>query len=155
MEKNTYKYHAFIAHSSDDLEIAVKFCKKLEKEFTIYFMHRDFKAIGHYIPVEIEKNLQRSRKVILLFSKKFLESDWCNFERVNTEKLTMNRKEVVSMPILLPGFSPDDIPKYLSRISYLRYEDCSCNNTDDRKIGSCCDVVTEFWEKVCGSLRGS
>jgi len=81
-DSKEYKYNAFVAyHNSDYKWVCGPLCSYLEKErnHVLCLHHRDF-IHGSFIADNVCDAISQSRKTILVISKQFLESNWCEFE---------------------------------------------------------------------------
>ena len=96
-------YDAFVAYAGEDVTwIRNELIPNLENKrgFRLCIHQRDFN-IGRPIIENIVNNIQKSRHVILILSRWFLQSEWCEFELVmatNKERETHND---IIIPILL------------------------------------------------------
>ena len=82
-EDGEYMFDAFVAYSAED-EKWVRTClvRKLEdgrKPYKLCVHHCNFLP-GQFIADNIMRAIQLSRKTILVITKSFLDSHWCNFE---------------------------------------------------------------------------
>lgn len=76
------KFDAFIAYSSNDMNLINNYVEKLEngdRKYKLCIYHRDF-PIGQYISECILKAIADSRRIIILLTKDFIESPWGRFE---------------------------------------------------------------------------
>lgn len=75
------KYHAFIAYSNEDKSWADKILKLLEGKYHLKccIHYRDFQ-VGRNFRDNMADSVYQSFKVIALFSKNFVNSDYCPYE---------------------------------------------------------------------------
>uniref|UniRef100_A0A6J0S9Q2 Toll-like receptor 2 n=1 Tax=Pogona vitticeps TaxID=103695 RepID=A0A6J0S9Q2_9SAUR len=78
-----FTYHAFISYSFSDAEwVRRELLQKLEASSPPYHVcihERDFTP-GRWIIDNIIDNIEKSRKVIFVLSRSFVDSEWCNYE---------------------------------------------------------------------------
>lgn len=110
------KYHLFIAHSAIDSQQALKICKELESRFLLkcMFFDRDFMPAKR-IDENIQQEMEKSVKVLLLLSPDFLNSHWCDMEARLAVQMSFERKfDLRIIPVLLRDLDPDnDLPPFL------------------------------------------
>lgn len=110
------KYHLFIAHSAIDSQQALKICKELESRFLLkcMFSDRDF-IPAKRIDENIQQEMEKSVKVLLLLSPDFLNSHWCDMEARLAVQMSFERKfDLRIIPVLLRDLDPDnDLPPFL------------------------------------------
>lgn len=75
------KYHLFISCSSQDMEEVNKICRDLENRFFFICMQhdRDF-VIGKRLDENIQSEMAKSVKVLILMSPEYITSPWCMSE---------------------------------------------------------------------------
>nr|WBP49911.1 Toll-like receptor protein [Mimachlamys nobilis] len=84
-EGQEFVYDAFVAHHVDNrlwvINHLLPFLEK-QRELRLCLHERDFLP-GSFIADNIVNNMKVSRKVILVFSRDFVNSEWCLFEATN------------------------------------------------------------------------
>lgn len=98
-----YEYHAFIVYCDADRNWVHNVCvKKLENEegMKICIHHRDF-DIGEPVTGNIEKYMSKCRKVIVVMSNNFAESEWCQWEVDLVHERRRRQGKGVSLLIML------------------------------------------------------
>lgn len=98
-----YEYHAFIVYCDADRNWVHNVCvKKLENEegMKICIHHRDF-DIGEPVTGNIEKYMGKCRKVIVVMSNNFAESEWCQWEVDLVHERRRRQGKGVSLLIML------------------------------------------------------
>lgn len=110
------KYHLFIAHSAIDGQQALEICKELESRFLLkcMFFDRDFMPAKR-IDENIQQEMEKSVKVLLLLSPDFLNSHWCDMEARLAVQMSFDRNvNLRIIPVLLRDLDPDcDLPPFL------------------------------------------
>ncbi|XP_062594556.1 uncharacterized protein LOC134255973 [Saccostrea cucullata] len=109
-------YHLFIAHSAVDGDQALKICQELENRFLLKCMYydRDF-TIAKKIDENIQHEMEKSVKVLLVLSPDFLCSHWCDMEARLAVQMSFDRKfSLRIIPLILHGLDTDnDLPPFL------------------------------------------
>ncbi|XP_052057701.1 toll-like receptor 13 [Mytilus californianus] len=98
-----YEYHAFIVYCDADRNWVHNVCvKRLENEegMKICIHHRDF-DIGEPVTGNIEKYMSRCRKIIVVMSNNFAESEWCQWEVDLVHERRRRQGKGVSLLIML------------------------------------------------------
>lgn len=72
----TEEYHAFISHSQEQSEIAGKICATLENDKFKVYNYETANEWGKDVHTNIYTAINKSHKVVLLVSKKFMESEY-------------------------------------------------------------------------------
>ncbi|KAJ1081206.1 hypothetical protein NDU88_001389 [Pleurodeles waltl] len=127
----TYSYHAFVSYSSSDADwVRRELLYRLEQcnpAFSICIHERDFMP-GKWIIDNIIENIEKSRKVIFVLSRSFVDSEWCNYELYFAHQRFIGHafddvilvvKENVSMDSLPSKFCK--LRKMLSTKTYLEW----------------------------------
>ena len=81
--QENYQYDAFVAYSQKDEEwVRTILIRKLESQARPYFLCVHYRSFlpGQYIAQNIIDAVAKSRKTILLVTKGFARSSWCEFE---------------------------------------------------------------------------
>ena len=147
-DNNVYQYDAFVVYSDED--------RQWVHNVLLYELEtvRGMKVCVHFqdfIPGEvIDKNIvdaiDNSRKTLLILTKHFLVSEWCEYEmRSARNKLQAEGKDVV-VPILLAEL-PDDyfnpsVKNLIREKTYLQWETSIAGQE-------------YFWEKLAIALRSN
>ena len=82
-EKTDFRFDAFISYCSNDEDwVRLKLVANLEKEATKYKLCLHYRHFlpGRNITDNITATVQESRKTVLVVTKKYLKSGWCDFE---------------------------------------------------------------------------
>ncbi|XP_052089707.1 toll-like receptor 3 [Mytilus californianus] len=77
-----FEYNAFVVYCEADRDwVHTKFVQRVEKEegLKLCIHHRDFE-IGQPIIDNIDKFVEKSRKVVVIMSNDFAKSEWCQWE---------------------------------------------------------------------------
>ena len=142
-----YIYDAFVAYAGEDLGwVRKELISNLEirQRFSLCLHQRDFQ-VGRPIIDNIVNNIQKSRCVILVLSKWFLQSDWCRFEL----DMAMNKEHVVHNDIIIPifleqintGAASDVLKSILLHKTFIVWP-------KDRSI----QLKTIFWKRLAKSI---
>lgn len=116
------KYHIFISCSSQDMEEVNKICKDLEDRFFFICMQhdRDF-VIGKRLDENIQSEMAKSVKVLILMSPAYITSPWCMSEADEAVRLSYSEREKLKIiPVMLRP--PDDgleLPAFLKKYRYI------------------------------------
>ncbi|XP_071168724.1 toll-like receptor 4 [Mytilus edulis] len=117
-EQSDYKYSAFVAYHNDNYSWV---CGPLtsflegEKKLSLCLHDRDF-ALGSLIVDNIFEAISQSKKVILIVSKSFLKSTWCEYELDMARMRMFRENKDILIVILVEKIPPEDMPKSLLRI---------------------------------------
>ena len=107
-------YHAFLSHSNQDNEFALKLFNTLESEefgFKICYHERDF-IPGQPILSNISTAIKDSLKTIIILSPNFSASRWCQLEAELTMSLSIDMEESeMLIPLLIADGT--DIPDFV------------------------------------------
>lgn len=98
-----YEYDAFIVYSDSDREWVHNVCvKKLEEEEGLHVCihHRDF-DIGEPVTGNIEKYMSKCRKIVVVMSNNFAESEWCQWEIDLVHERRRRQGKHVSLLVML------------------------------------------------------
>src|SRR5271166_6195772 len=82
-QEPNFKYDVFISFSSEDKQwVHDVLLKRIEAErFRALVYDRDFTP-GAFIIKEIERGVQQCRKTLLILTRAYIESDWCEIENI-------------------------------------------------------------------------
>ncbi|KAK3593117.1 hypothetical protein CHS0354_018245 [Potamilus streckersoni] len=96
-------YDAFVSYSSKDNDYVVhELIPVLEKYFNyrICVHYRNF-SVGAAIAENIVSSVESSKRVIVVLSKNFIESDWCHYEfQIAYQRLLSEKKNRIIMILL-------------------------------------------------------
>lgn len=145
------KYHIFIAHSTVDHQLAVDICKELERRFLLKCMlfDRDFLP-AKPIDVNVQHELEKSVKVLLLLSPDFLKSQWCDMEaRLAVQMCYDPNFKLKIIPVLVRGLNVDsNLPPFLKPFRYIdaqKESDCPAKiNEAFYQIGNTANLINIF-----------
>ena len=102
----TYDHDIFLSHNHNDQAWTTKLAERLEQEtwqgrrIKVFFSPWDIRP-GQSIPQEIEKGLERSRKVGLIMSPDAMESAWVELERLVTTHIAISARDERLIPLYL------------------------------------------------------
>uniref|UniRef100_A0A8W8J5X0 TIR domain-containing protein n=1 Tax=Magallana gigas TaxID=29159 RepID=A0A8W8J5X0_MAGGI len=134
-------YHLFIAHSTVDHQLAVDISKELGGRFLLKCMlfDRDF-IPAKPIDVNVQHELERSVKVLLLLSPDFLKSQWCDMEaRLAVQMFYDPNFNLKIIPVLVRGLNVDsDLPPFLKPFRYI----------DAQKESDCTAKINEAFYQI-------
>ncbi|CAH1803230.1 unnamed protein product [Owenia fusiformis] len=113
-----YKYHAFIAYAHEDKELAEKIAEILEPYGAkLMFADKEFQP-GKTIVGNIEEKIHQSRRLLVICSKKFTESNWAQYEAIQgIQKMMTLGSQFVQ--IVKHNIQHSDMPKYLNWLTYI------------------------------------
>ena len=126
-------YDAFVSYSSDDEDfVARKLVPYLEEDrkgrqgYRLCVHYRDF-AVGASIAESIISAVERSKRVIIVLSENFLNSEWCQFEFQKAHhQLLEERKNRIIMIVLHDinnNMLDQQLKDYLKTRTYVKYGD--------------------------------
>lgn len=151
-DSKEYKYSAFVAyHNSDYKWVCGPLCSYLEKErnHVLCLHHRDF-IPGSFIADNICEAISQSRKIILVISKQFLESYWCEFELEMARMQMFHESRDMLIVIFLQNISKHEMPKSLLRV----WDKVTCleikDTTDISNLNANEDSL--FWKRLFEAL---
>ena len=108
-ESEDFKYcqfDAFISYCSKDEDwVRTVLVKQLESRKKPYKLCIDFRNFmpGEYITDNIIAAIKESRKVILVITKSYIRSGWCDFEMRAAQQQHLGKKRGDIVPIVFPG----------------------------------------------------
>ena len=148
LENDTYEYDAFVAFHENEFDfVENQLLPHLEEEgphkLNVCVHYKHF-TVGGFIEENIIKAIEQSRKTLLILSKGFLQSEWCEFEyRMARVKAFEKRKNVI-LPIIMEELPVRDMSKslcsLLAEASYLEWP----NGPEQRDI---------FWTNLREALK--
>ena len=118
LENDTYPYDAFVAFHENEFDfVENQLLPHLEEEgphkLNICVHYKHF-TVGGFIEENIIKAIEQSRKTLLILSKGFLQSEWCEFEyRIARVKAFKKRKNII-LPIIMEELPVRDMSKSLT-----------------------------------------
>ena len=151
VDKETYCYDAYISYSEDDSSFAEGIlAQKLEEihGLSLYLYDRDG-IPGHYTHATILHNIEKSRRIIVVFTKSYLKNERCLFELNMTIQKQMRKKitSKVLYVIEMESISGQDIPEesmaLLNTGLYIEYPPLDPQGN------------TIFWEKLRHTIKPS
>lgn len=128
------KYDAFISFSSEDLEFVsnhlVPGLEEGNKPFKLCLHYRDW-VVGDFIPAQIARSVDESRRTVIVLSKNYLHSVWGRTEFRTAYKLVysndLNERRSRIIVILYGDISTEDLDpelkSYLSMNTYIKWGD--------------------------------
>lgn len=149
-ESKDYKYSAFVAyHHSDYKWVCGPLCSFLEKEkgLSLCLHHRDF-VPGNLIADNIIEAVSISRKVVMVVSKNFLESSWCEFELDMARMQMFQENRDMLIVILLHSISSTEMPKSLLKI----WNKVTCIEASSDFVDKHFNADHIFWKRLYESL---
>ena len=129
-QTRNYVYEAFVAYDKDDRGwVRNELITHLEtpnnddsendemfrKPMRLCIHERDFE-LGNWIEENIVIAIERSRRIILVISSNFLNSNWCRFELEMARMHSMERGRNIVVPILMGNVAFGDMPASLQMI---------------------------------------
>ena len=108
-------YDAFISHSSQDGEVALRLAGELEREGFVVWLDKREVLVGHNIVQEVDLGISQSRFLIVLLSRLSTESEWVRKEWTAAYVTEIESKDVVVLPVLV---EPCSIPASLKTKRY-------------------------------------
>ena len=144
-----YEYSAFVAyHESDGAWVRNRLMRKIEDtwKLNLCIHERDF-IPGETIIENISRGIENSRRVILVISNSFIESNWCMMELRLARQTALDRGYDVVIPIILEDMQYDGggrvMLNVLKRKTYLEWPRGSLEGQ------------TLFWHRLHGTLHQS
>lgn len=112
-------YHAFISYRDvdEDREWVNNLIEKLEKHHQLKCCNHvyDFQP-GRKIVENIKDAVLKSVKTLIILSKEYHDSHWCNFEVEYTHQMSMEMREQILIPVLKEDC---EIPEHLKPFTYI------------------------------------
>ena len=114
-----FVYDVFISYSHRDSEWVLDSLLPILKENNVKVcIDRECFELGAPIITEIEKAVEQSRKTLLVFTPKYLESKWTEFENILVSTLDPSASERRCIPIML---APCEFPPRFRALIYLDF----------------------------------
>ncbi|XP_067832002.1 toll-like receptor 18 [Heptranchias perlo] len=115
----TYTYHAFVSYSHSDAEwVREELVRRLEgarPPYRVCIHERDFTP-GNWIIDNIIENIESSRKVILVLSRNFVNSEWCNYELYFAHQRAIGRSFQDVVLLVMEAISSDSLPSKFCKL---------------------------------------
>ncbi|XP_063899316.1 protein toll [Helicoverpa armigera] len=128
VDKNK-EFDVFISYAHKDREFLTKLLPKLENDFGLKTCvhYRDW-AVGDFIPDQINRSVENSRRTIILLSDNFLESDYANMEFRAAHNLALKEGKTRVILILLHDITKheklsDELKLHMKMNTYLKWDD--------------------------------
>jgi len=121
---SSYTYDVFISYSHQDKEwVRMELLPRIEAEnLHVCIDYKDFK-VGAPIVTEIELAILTSRKVLLIITPAYLESNWANFEKLMLQVLDPANREQRLIPVLKSKCNVPLHIKYLTMVNFTESDD--------------------------------
>ncbi|VDI62776.1 toll-like receptor 13 [Mytilus galloprovincialis] len=127
LDSEDYEYHAFVVYCEQDRKwVHDVLVKKLENEedMRICIHHREF-DIGAPITGNIGKYMSKCRKIVVVMSNDFAESEWCQWEVDLVQERRRKQGRGVSLLIMLhtidSNHMTDSLKTLLDSTPHLQY----------------------------------
>ena len=123
-------YDAFVSYSGHDVQWVLNTLKPqletAERSYRLCMNDRDFLP-GEEITTNIINGVKYSRKMILILTRNFLQSEWCRFEFITAHRCVLKGKTNYLIVILFDHINvnelDEDLKIYLKTNTYLYYAD--------------------------------
>ena len=126
-----YKYDAFVSYSHKDEKFIVNHLvpelENVAPNFKLCIHTRDF-LVGDYIPDQIIRCIAESRRVIVVLSKNFLQSEWSKLEFKEACRSTLEQRKTKIIAIMYEDLGDisnydKEFEMYLKMNTYLKWGD--------------------------------
>ncbi|XP_071948713.1 toll-like receptor 2 [Antedon mediterranea] len=122
-------YDVFVCYNSKDQQWVLDVLQpslEVQRNFKLCVDYRDF-IPGEAIITNIANGVKHCRKVLLVVSKHFAKSEWCNFELEMARMRMFDNHEDILIVVLIEKVSPKDMPillhKILTTTTYIEWEE--------------------------------
>ena len=114
-----YEYDIFLSFAQEDLEDVEKIYNSLENDYSyrVVWHHRDF-TVGVPSQQNMEEFIQKSRKIIIVLTRAFLQSDHCKNEYAIAYSRLDDNKENCIVTVFL---SSCPVPKEIKFLRHLYF----------------------------------
>lgn len=123
------EYDVFVSYAHKDREYLKKLLPKLENDFGLKTCvhYRDW-YVGDFIPDQINRSVEKSRKTVLLLSNNFLDSAYANMEFRAAHNLALKEGKNRIILILLEDVTKheklsDELKAHMKMNTYLKWDD--------------------------------
>ena len=138
------KFDVFISYNSSDKEwVNSVLRERLSHSYQVCMDTVDFEP-GKFIAENIVHNIWVSRKILLVISRKFLQSEWCCFEKQIAQGKVILCKDsliVIMLEDLKLKELPKDLRHYKREKTYLEWDNE--------------DVKPHFWKRLNDAIGPS
>ena len=125
------EYDVFVSYAHKDREYLKKLMPKLENDFGLKTCvhYRDW-FVGDFIPDQINRSVEKSRKTIILLSNNFLDSAYANMEFRAAHNLALKEGKNRIILILLEDVMKheklsEELKAHMKMNTYLKWDDSS------------------------------
>ncbi|CAC5364438.1 unnamed protein product [Mytilus coruscus] len=151
-ETTPYEFDAFVVYSSNDTtwvkDTLVQFLEK-DNDFKLCLHQRDFRA-GEHIVDNIIDAICKSRKVVVVITQGYLDSQWGNFE-IDMSRMQMHqRNNSMLILIMLEDIPYQRMPDLLNHI----WQGITCLEIDDNLFQlNIIDPNSMFCKRLVESIK--
>ncbi len=130
----------FISHASQDTQLAIDIALDLKEYGINSWLDKWDIKLGHSIPKEISAGLDNCCAIIMLYSKSYKESTFCNDEWESFYMRFNREKPYAILPILLDDLEP---PSIIAARKYMKF-----NNSIDQYSSLIHEIVSVLELKI-------
>ena len=114
-----YEYDVFLSFAQEDLENVEKIYKALENDhnYRVVWHHRDF-TVGVSSQQNMEEFIQKSRKIVIIITQAFLQSDHCKNEYAIAYSRLDDNKENCIVTVLMSSCPVPNEIKFLRHLNF-------------------------------------
>ncbi|ESO87222.1 hypothetical protein LOTGIDRAFT_107027 [Lottia gigantea] len=114
MAEQQYLYDVFVSYSAADDWVLDDLVPQLEgyEGMKLCIHERDFQA-GRLIIDNIVESIENSRRVLIVLSNNFVQSEWCQFEMTLAQKHVLNRAIEPLSVVLLEDIDSENMSNSL------------------------------------------